>query len=366
MKRWLIFLVLFILGGTFLQLAEAKSFRLALPGYRYHFPADHAAHEDFKTEWWYYTGHLRSKSGKTFGYELTFFRMGTGIDNLPKNSDWALVQLYPAHFAISDATTQAFHFWEKLSRGGGGLAGADTAKYLVWNQNWRVRQQGDKHFLSAASNGNAINLTLTPLKPPVIHGKNGVSQKASCKGCASHYYSYTRMQTTGSITVNGETMDVSGLSWMDHEFGSNQLTSDQTGWDWFSIQLDNDTELMLYLMRTKSGIQDQNSSGTFVAASNQSRHLGEKDFSVHPMGHWTSPATKAVYPSGWQVSVPSQKLSLTITPLFKNQELVTRASTNTAYWEGACTVTGTFKGRPIQGEAYVELTGYDKPFRESL
>ncbi len=348
-----------------LPLAMAATYQLALPGYRYHFPADHAAHPAYKTEWWYYTGHLKTAAGKQFGYELTFFRIGNqnakGEKPAPvAGSKWKTDTLYAAHFALSDEANQAFHYSEKLNATGLDIAGARTDLYSVWNELWSVEQLGDRMILHADSpdGKQELHLMLASEKAPAIHGENGVSQKASCVGCASHYYSLTRLKTDGFLVLDGKATPVTGLSWMDHEFGSNQLASNQTGWDWYSVQLADKSELMLYLLRTGNGQIDPNSSGTVVDPDGKTHHLKLADFKVTPSGKtWTSPKTGGKYPMGWQVSVPSAQLQLQVTPAFENQELST-GSTGVAYWEGSSHVTGTHAGQPVTGQAYVEMTGY--------
>lgn len=358
--------LLLAFNGSILAQGPSQPFRQALPGYRFSFPRDHAAHPDFKTEWWYYTGHLQPPSGAPFGYELTFFRTGLPPQNLPTQSRWALTQVYPAHFAISDEGHQRFFFTEKLNRAGLGIAGAESQVYRVWNETWFAEQLGNSQLLHAEAPEYSLHLLLTPQKAPVIHGKNGVSQKASCTGCASHYYSMTRLQTQGILYQAGKPIPVKGISWMDHEFGSNQLAQHQVGWDWFSIQLQNGSELMLYLLRTQSGTLDPNSSGTWISQNGQAQHLTLNQFQVKSTGSWTSPTSKAKYPMGWQINLPSQQLSLTLTPAFQNQELATRSSTGVIYWEGSTHVSGTQAGKPIKGQAYVEMTGYAQAFKQRL
>lgn len=351
-----------------IPIALAFTYQPALPGYQYRFPQDHASHPDYKTEWWYYTGHLKTPQGKRYGYELTFFRIGNDPSVVNRtasavNNPWNVNQLYAAHFAVSDESERVFHYSEKLNRAGLNVAGARTDSYLVWNELWLAEGLGNQMVLRASSpdGKQEVHLLLSPEKPPVIQGINGVSQKASCLGCASHYYSMTRLKTEGLLFDDGKAYPVSGLSWMDHEFGSNQLAQNQSGWDWFSIQLADRTEAMFYLLRQENGRIDPNSSGTLVDKTGHSRHLALKDFSIQPVGpRWVSPKTQGDYPMGWKITVPSEDLQLSLTPAFKEQELLTAGSTGVAYWEGSTQVSGSKQGRPISGEAYVEMTGYAK------
>lgn len=346
-------------------LALAFQYKAALPGYQYQFPRDHASHEAFKTEWWYYTGHLQTQSGKQYGYELTFFRVGNDPKLRQASPDsknpWNTDNLYAAHFALSDEQNKTFHYSEKLNRAGLNLAGALSNHYYVWNELWLAELLGQQMVLRANSpdGKQEIHLLLSSEKPPVIHGSGGVSQKASCVGCASHYYSLTRLKTEGLLLIDGKAEPVTGLSWMDHEFGSNQLSREQTGWDWFSIQLSDNTEVMLYLLRNEDGSVDPNSSGTLVDAQGNSRHLNLNDFKVIESGKkWVSPASKGVYPLGWKIQIPSAKLELAVTPSFENQELTTQGSTKVAYWEGSSKVSGKKAEKTVSGQAYVEMTGY--------
>lgn len=347
-----------VLGAT----PPPTAFQSATAGYRYNFPRDHGSHPTYRTEWWYYTGHLHSKTGRSFGFELTFFRRAVppeDIKTLP--SKWSINHLYLAHFAVTDITGKRFHFSEKFSREGLGKAGADESRLRVWIDDWRAEAATDptgSHILVARDETHALSLTLRPAKPLVTHGAAGISRKGKDVGQASHYYSFTRLETAGSLMINGEEFEVSGLSWMDHEFGSSELGADQVGWDWFSLQLEDDTELMLYRMRRKDGSSDLASSGTVVSPDGRTRHLEVTDFQIESTGAWTSPESKATYPSRWRLTFPSLDLMLDVTPLLADQELRTSRSTRVSYWEGAVAITGTKQGRPVKGQGYVELTGY--------
>lgn len=356
-------LAIFMIG---MRADAARTFMQALPGFKFSFPRDHASHDRFKTEWWYFTGHLSSTNGRKFGYELTFFRSALP-DSEPGNGTWNLENVYLAHFALTDLNGKRFFFKELLNRKGLGLADARQDIPYVYNQGWSMEFIGDKIALRADTPDYSIHLLLDPRKPPAIHGADGVSQKASCKGCASHYYSMTHLDSSGTVFVKAEAVPVTGLSWMDHEFGSNQLTEKQVGWDWFSIQLNDNRELMLYLMRNADGTLDPNSSGTIINRDGSTVHLTKSDFNVRSSSSWVSPTTHARYPMGWAVSVPSLKLNLTLQSLMNDQELVTSTSAGVTYWEGACSVTGTGAGSaPLSGEAYVEMTGYAGRFNKNI
>lgn len=345
-----------------------RKFKAALPGYRYHFPADHFSHDEFKTEWWYYTGHLESADKKPFGYELTFFRSGVPISDGVNGGAFELRNVYMAHFALTDVSAKKFYHEEKMSRGGAGAAGASDKEYKVWLENWSALRdpKSGKHILSARSKDCSIKLSLDEGKVPAIHGNQGVSQKASCVGCASHYYSHTRMPAEGEITIGDKKYNVRGSSWMDHEFGSNQLAANQVGWDWFSIQLDDGSDMMLYLMRLKDGTYDPHSSGTFVAADGGVQHLHLSDYKIESSQKWKSPHTGGQYPTSFHVSVPSKQLDLQIEALLQDQELASKDKTGISYWEGACRVKGKRAGAEVRGQAYVEMTGYSEAFNRKI
>ena len=345
----------------------AAEFRSALPGYQFRFPHDHGTHDDFQTEWWYYTGHLRAEDGKTFGYQLTFFRRAAAREAMAGNpSRWTIRHLYFAHFALTDDTGRRFHFAEKIARAGIGKAGAHTERLGVWIDEWAVQADGNAHVLQAQSEGLALRLRLTPEKPPVIHGTNGISRKGDGPGERSHYYSFTRMQTDGTLTVSGTTMPVTGLSWMDHEFGSNQLGREQVGWDWFSLQFADSTELMVYQVRRRDGSVEPASGGTWVRADGSAVPLPRDAIAIDVLDRWLSPQSGGRYPGRWRIRVPLVRLSVEVTPALSDQELITRHSTRVTYWEGSVTATGERDGQPVAGLGYAELTGYAAPLKRRL
>jgi predicted secreted hydrolase len=369
------------------------SWKDATAGYTYMFPRDHASHPDYKIEWWYYTGNVKAKDGRRFGYQVTFFRVG--IDPAPTNpSKWAVRDLFMTHLAISDPSGRRYRYAEKLSRGGPGLAGAATDRYHVWNDDWTATLDGSResgppppaesaagygevspkrpsaakaevgsrfgsrHLLKAESAQAGIDLTLDEGKAPVIHGIGGISQKGAEAGNASHYYSLTRMPTRGSLTVDGERFEVTGDSWMDHEFGTSVLEPGQRGWDWLSMQLSDGRELMLYQLRRDDGSRDPRSSGTLVGIDGKAKHLDVNAFTLTPGRDTFKSRNGAVYPIEWLISVPAEKLDLKVTTPLNDQELSLERSTGVAYWEGAIDVNGAAAGKPLTGTGYLEMTGY--------
>ncbi len=356
-------------GATAADTAADSSFRLAQEGYQYQFPQDHGAHDSFRTEWWYYTGHLETAEGRRFGFELTFFRRGIPPDQVEtRPSRWSVDQLYLAHLAVTDVTGRRFYFRDRISRAGLGKAGADATRLNVWLDQWRAEspEQSEQQRLNAKADGVALALALDPAKPLVIHGERGISKKGAAAGQASHYYSFTRLKTSGTVTLGTETFHVTGTSWMDHEFGSADLSPELVGWDWFSIHLADNRELMIYRLRHVDGSSDQASSGTLVFPDGRTQHLSATDVELTPLTTWTSPASNATYPQQWRVTIPALNLSLQLTPLLADQELRTGRSTQVTYWEGAVDVTGTEKNEPIRGQGYIELTGYAERIKQKL
>jgi predicted secreted hydrolase len=354
------------MGSALLPSAgAARAFRRARPGYRFRFPRDHAAHEEFRTEWWYYSGHLTAADGRPFGFQLTFFRSGLEA-GAERRSRWAARNLYLAHLAITDERRGRFRYAERMHRGALGEAGASEEAFRVWIGAWEASGSGRAHRLRARDGGLAVDLALAPVKPPVVHGRDGVSRKGEAEGQASHYYSLTRMRAAGTLAVEGTPFAVTGQAWMDHEFGSDQLGPTQVGWDWFALQLEDQTDAMLYLIRHEDGRPDPASSGTWVDRDGRAAHLALADFRVEVLDRWRSPRSGGVYPMGWRLQLPGRSLDLRVTPTLADQELVTDKSTQVTYWEGSARVEGASGGRPIAGRAYVEMTGYAGRFRKRI
>ncbi len=350
---------------AFEALSEKKDeFQLALPGYEFRFPRDHFAHPEYRLEWWYYTGHLteRPRARRTFGFQLTFFRMGLSREER-RQSKWASQTVYFAHFAITNVGDGTFFYKERVGRGALGTSGARTDLYRVWIDDWRAQGLGRYHHLQAAQDSVELQLVLLPSKTPTIHGIDGVSQKSEERGKATHYYSLSRLAAEGLLMLGGEAIEVEGQAWMDREFGSNRLDDDQEGWDWFGIQLDNDEELMLYQLRLKDGTIEPASSGTWIGKGGRTEHLHRGDFAIEVLDTWSSPRSGARYPSRWKVRVPERRFEAVVRPLAADQELITEESTRVTYWEGAVQVEAKVDGRDVGGRGYVELTGYAKPLK---
>jgi predicted secreted hydrolase len=357
---------------TSVSVAEAMSsdtsgYRRATEVRNFTFPEDHGPHPGFKNEWWYVTGNLQDDAGRPYGYELTIFRFAltppdstTGTSLVSSDATgWRTNQFYMAHFALTNGADETFHAYERFGRGGAGIAGASADPFRVWLEDWSMTSVGAEPFpvrLRAQGREGGIDLTIRPEKPMVFQGDQGLSQKGPGVGNASYYYSYTRLATEGTLVAGGDTVQVSGQSWLDREWSTSALGPDQVGWDWFSLQLNDGQDLMYYQLRNKDGSPSRFSEGTLVAPDGGTTKIGREDVSVEVLETWTSPDGTHTYPVEWTLRVPAENLTLHVVPLMPNQEL----DVSVRYWEGAVRVEapdGTLMGR-----GYVELTGYgDSP-----
>ncbi len=345
-------------NATFISSNDApEGFRRADGEKLLRFPTDFGPHPDYQSEWWYYTGNLKTETGRHFGYQLTFFRRGLVPINQQqiRESNWASDQVYMAHFAISDPVAKDHHAFERFSRGAAGLAGAEAEPFQVWLENWEVQQlDSNRYRLAAKQDGIEIEIMLEDVKGPILHGDQGFSQKGPQAGNASYYFSQTRLVTVGSIRIDGKYHQIEGLSWMDHEFSTSALSAGQIGWDWFSIQLDDGSDLMVYQIRRADGTIDPYSSGTLIDPGGSTIFLNQGDFEIQTGKSWRSPKTGAEYPSEWTIQVPEIDLTLSLTPYMLDQEM----DLSYSYWEGPVEVRGTYQGADVQGSGYVEMTGY--------
>lgn len=344
-----------------------SEWKSADPGYRIELPQDHASHPDYRLEWWYYTGNVAAPDGRRFGFQVTFFRVG--VDPRPENpSRWAVRDVFIAHLAVADLQAQRFRFTDLINRAGVGWAGAAVDRYEVWNERWRVTLDAEgRHVLTARAPAFGLELRLDPGKPWVRQGQNGYSQKGRQRGNASHYYSLTRMPTAGRLFLDDQVYDVVGESWMDHEFGSTFLEPGQRGWDWFSLQLDNGSELMLYRFRRSDGGLDPYSTGAIIDRQGRVERLTSNQFALRPGRTWSSTATGASYPIEWVVEIPARRISLAVRAALPDQELRTGRSTGVSYWEGSVTAEGQWQNSGVRGTGYLEMTGYSgRPMSEVM
>jgi len=375
-KRFIIFFFIFIAAfiHAWASAEDTKGYLSITGPCDFKFPEDHASHQGYRTEWWYYTGNLQSATGNRYGFQLTFFRRRI----IPLESEkkwpapasaWRTGQIYLAHAAISDLDGKHHFYAQRMGRGVMGIAGESRDRDIVriFLKKWSAQISPKAHHLKVTSDRFSFNLNLTPVKPPVFHGKEGYSRKGSTPERASCYYSLTRLETIGQVTLSGKTFSVSGLSWMDHEFSTAPLEPRLVGWDWFSLHLSDNTEIMIYLLRQKDGKPSPASSGTHINCNGKTRHLSRHDIEVTVTDTWNSPNSRAIYPARWRLKIPLLSLDLNIVPNMADQEMRTNESTGVTYWEGSVSVRGSKGENKINGQGYVELTGYAKAFSlESL
>jgi predicted secreted hydrolase len=312
-------------------------------------PEDEAPHRDL-TEWWYYTGHFHGIDAggvtRSYGFELTFFQTLRG----------QFPPYYAAHFAVSDLTRGQFHYADQAAVDGNAAlppVGTRTGFDLRLGS-WSMRGLGGHDHLQADMQGYSITIALNGAKPAVLHGGEGIIPYGQVG--FSYYYSRPLMLVTGTVSDHGATIHVTGQSWMDHQWGNFVLFAG-AGWDWYSMQLGDNTEYLLYVIRDERK-RPITVFGTYVDQRGTATELSSADIQIQATGTWTSPHTGGAYPSGWRITIRSQLLTLALDPLLLDQELVTTRSTGVAYWEGAVHIAGRRGGRPIAGEGYVELTGY--------
>jgi len=370
------FLWLFLMNAAagFNAIADDQSDFLSVTGpCNLVFPKDHGSHPGYRTEWWYYTGNLETDSGERYGFQLTFFRSQISAPGAEKkwprpHSAWRTQQVYAGHAAITDIAGKRHLQSELMARGALGLAGVyqEAKNTVVFIKNGSAKIGADRHVLKMTSDDFAFELTLKPVKPPVLHGRAGYSLKGSTPDRASCYYSFSRMETVGELTIDGKPIAVRGLSWMDHEFSTAPLEPDIIGWDWFSLQLADQTEIMLYLLRDRQGGLNAASSGTFIDVSGKPVHLTRNDFRVEVLDYWKSPRSGAVYPVRWRLTVFPLAIQLTARANLLDQEMRTEATAGVIYWEGSISIKGLVGQYPLKGKGYAELTGYAKPLNAPM
>ena len=349
--------------------------RAAEPDYEWSFPRDHWPHPEYKTEWWYFTGIVSDTNDpeRRLGYQFTFFRVGLVADSLPYESAWATRSLIMGHAAITDPSKGTHLFSEVLARPNGLLGGfgAPGDSLIAWSRapygsdsRWVLSWNGEAFDFAIRDDeqGIAFDFSTTPAKPLVLQGPNGYSRKGEGPTAASLYYSFTRLATAGTVTINGETLRVIGVSWMDKEFGSNQLADDQVGWDWFSLRLADGRDVMLYVLRSEDGTAY--ARGTVVSREGEARYLEDSAWTLSVTGNWRSEETDAEYPLRWRLELPELGLDLTIVPLLDAQENVAALVPGLFYWEGAVELLSG-DGTRI-GEGFVELTGYGTGIRPAI
>jgi predicted secreted hydrolase len=338
-----------------------KGFLKAVKKREFKFPKDHGLHKGFQTEWWYFTGNLKTQDKRRFGYQFTIFRSQLKPKKDERDSSFSSNALYMGHFAITDIKNEKFYYFQKFSRENRENTFVKLNPFEVNLDGWRVYENDEDYSklenmkLEAKKDEIDLNLEMKIMKPFVLQGENGLSKKSEGKGNASYYYSATRIESSGTLKIKDEKFDLKGLSWMDREWSTSALSKDQQGWDWFSIHLSDNTDLMFYNLRLKSGTMDPLSKGVLVSKDGKFSKLDSSMVEIKVMDKWKSP-NGGEYPSGWIINIRDKDLKLQVDPFVKNQEL----NFFIRYWEGAVNVSGTDKGKKVTGSGYVELTGYDE------
>ena len=347
--------------ATYLSSDNNEGFAQATEPNGVEFPRDLGAHNEYQTEWWYYTGNLETADGRPFGYQFTIFRRAiappTEFDpDTP--SDWRSNQIYFAHFAVSDIANDTFYSFDKFSRGAAGLAGAESDPYHIWIEAWEMAEQPDGSVqLRAQTETIALDLMLTQTQPPVLHGNGGLSQKGEEVGNASYYYSLINQTSVGTLTIDDQVLTVSGHSWKDHEYSTSALAPNAVGWDWFSLTFDNEAKnsLMFFNIRQEDGSIQANSGGSWIMADSTVEGVSYEETEIEVLDDWTSPRSGAVYPAAWRIRIPHLDLEMEGRPLMADQEL----DIAQIYWEGAVQFTGMLGEEPVTATGYIEMTGYE-------
>ncbi len=336
-------------------------------GHTLSFPRDHGSHPDFKIEWWYLTGHLFSGE-RRFGFQATFFRLGQEPVEVVEGELFGTSQIYMAHMGLSDPETGTFLHEERLNRGGWD-AGAKAGDLDVFNGNWSlVRTESGMELEGSIRTEAAFSLKLDPKKNHVVFGEDGISRKGPEGTAASYYITFPRLAASGSLSIGGQTFQVAGEAWMDHEISSSQLDRNQIGWDWTCIQLFDGREIMGYVLRTDEGRPSEFSKLVWVAEDGTLTHLKYGAYEWQPGGSWSSPVTGATYPVSPLIIAPDPagggSRRLRLLPVMEAQEMTGRAG-GVSYWEGACDVRDEDSGELV-GRAYLEMTGYADNIGEKL
>lgn len=335
------------LGGDdtagYARATEARAFR---------FPGDHGPHPEFRNEWWYLTGHLDAADGKSYGFQVTFFRVALSPQHNPGESDWRTRQVWMAHAALSDISRRQHQAEERFARQAIGLAGATATPFRVWLEDWQLaaNSQNNDWLLQVPADEFSLQLRLRPQTPIIAQGEHGLSQKSAAPGNASFYYSIPRLQASGQLSVAGQLVDVSGLAWLDREWSTSALGADQQGWDWFSLQLDDGRNLMYYQLRRKDGSRDPHSSGSISDESGLIRRIIATDVQLEPIAYWQNDERR--YPVEWRMHMRGEP-AWRLKALFPQQEM--RLSVR--YWEGAIEISEEKSGKPL-GRGYLEMAGY--------
>lgn len=370
--------------GELLSASDTSGFKRAFKEIDFDYSRDIGNHPGWKTEWWYFTGNLKTKNGRLFGYQFTIFR-----HTLKDKRNSISNEIFMSHIAVSDISNKKFYSAERIERQIPGLSGADTFQLSVFIHNIKAIGKYENGVLNAtistiplkadsldksildkylSDKRNGKNqksifrnqaeefdfiFNLSSSKAPVKQGVNGLSQKSVSPGNASYYFSFSRLETSGIIRIGNEEFEVVGVSWFDREWSTSALSSDQAGWDWFSLQLNDNSELMFYRMRLKNGMPDATSRGIYILPDGNISPIQMNEIIYKETQYWKSPDNRN-YPIAWNFEIDKLGLELLIIPYFENQ----LHQLSVQYWEGAVRVNGSKNGSQLNGSGYVELTGY--------
>ncbi len=356
MRWFLLVLAVLLAGAGPVEKPLLPDYAVVRPGVAMQFPRDHGGHPEFRTEWWYVTGWLKTANGKDLGFQITFFRTRPPVDQR-NPSAFAPKQIIFAHAAISDPAVGRLQHDQRIARAGFGLAGAAVGDADVRVDDWRLRRGGDGVWRAeVAGDGFALNIALTPAQAAILQGEAGYSRKGPDVREASHYYSIPHLAVSGRLTRGGRAEAVTGTAWMDREWSSTLLNPRAVGWDWLGLNMDDGGALTLFRIRDAAGAAVW-AGGSYRDAAGALTRLGPKDVRFADARPWRSPRTGAAWPVAPQVTfmLRGKPLVLQVIPLMNDQELDSRAGGGPVYWEGAVTVPG--------GRGYLELTGYFQPLK---
>jgi predicted secreted hydrolase len=339
-----------VLGGV-----GAAGFARATAVRHFRFPADHGPHPAYRNEWWYLTGNLRASDGREFGFQVTFFRIALTPAAVTGDSAWRSNQVWMAHAALSDIAGDQHLAYERFARQALGLAGAQRSPVRVWLEDWRLQrdEHTDSWRLQLPTEGFDLSLQLLPASPVILQGDQGLSRKSSEPGNASYYYSVPRLQASGQLRLNGQSLAVHGLAWFDREWSTSALGPEQSGWDWFSLQLLDGRNLMYYQLRRKDGGTDPHSSGSLSDAGGLQRRLDPSQVTLTPLASWSAGDRR--YPIEWRLQLLNEPHPWRVRALLADQEM--RLSVR--YWEGAVDVIDEVSGKPL-GRGYLEMAGAER------
>lgn len=328
----------------------------ALPERTIRFPADHGAHPELRTEWWYITGHAES-GGRTFGFQVTFFR--SRVDPTQRmQSAFAAKQLVFAHAAITDVQGGKLWHDDRIAREGFGIAQAAVGDARLRLRDWSLLRERETWHAVLPANGFALDLRCAPTQPPVLQGHAGLSRKGPEAVHASYYYSLPQLAVSGRLTLQGKAFEVRGRAWMDHEWSEEYLHRDAVGWDWTGMNFDDGGALTAFRIRGRDGTTLWD-GGSWRSPRGELVIARRGEIAFEPKRRWTSPASNASYPVEWTLRSPAGVH--TIRAVVDNQELDSRQSTGAIYWEGLSDLLDA-AGKRV-GRGYLEMTGYGEKLR---